>query len=43
MHGPLTVVLIDADTRKPIAVPDDYRQAVAAFEGDGLGERLDLG
>jgi acyl-CoA thioester hydrolase len=32
----LTVVLIDATTRKPIAVPSDYRQAVAAFEGDGL-------
>ncbi len=32
----LTVVLIDAETRKPIAVPDDYRRAVAAFEGEGL-------
>ena len=32
----LTVVLIDTSTRQPMAVPDDYRQAVAAFEGAGL-------
>jgi len=32
----LTVVLVDTSSRKPIAVPDDYRQAVAAFEGDEL-------
>jgi acyl-CoA thioester hydrolase len=34
----LTVVLIDTATRQPIAVPDDYRRTVAAFEG----ERLEL-
>jgi len=33
----LTVVLIDTATRQPIAVPDDYRRSVTAFEGDGLG------
>ena len=32
----LTVVLIDTASRRPIAVPDDYRQSVAAFEGDRL-------
>ena len=32
----LTVVLIDTATRQPIAVPDDYRQSLAAFEGQRL-------
>ena len=32
----LTVVLIDTATRQPIAVPDDYRQSLAEFEGEGL-------
>ena len=32
----LTVVLIDTATRQPVTVPDDYRQSVAAFEGQRL-------
>jgi acyl-CoA thioester hydrolase len=32
----LTVVLIDAPARRSVAVPDDYRLAVKAFEGAGL-------
>jgi acyl-CoA thioester hydrolase len=31
-----TLVLIDAATRRPILVPDEYRRAIAAFEGDGV-------
>jgi hypothetical protein len=29
-------VLIDVGTRRPVRVPDDYRQAIAAFEGEGV-------
>ena len=32
----LTVVLINTASREPIAVPDDYRRSVAAFEGGSL-------
>lgn len=32
----MTLVLIDAVTRRPTPVPDDYRRAIAAFEGDGV-------
>ncbi len=29
----MTLVLIDRSTRRPVPVPDDYRRAIAAFEG----------
>ncbi len=32
----MTLVLIDATTRRPTTVPDEYRDAIAGFEGDGL-------
>ena len=32
----LTVVLIDTASRQSVAVPDEYRRSVAAFEGDHL-------
>ncbi len=32
----MTLVLIDAVTRRPTPVPDGYRRAIAAFEGDGV-------
>jgi acyl-CoA thioester hydrolase len=32
----MTLVLIDVATRRPIPVPDDYRRAITAFEGDGV-------
>jgi acyl-CoA thioester hydrolase len=32
----MTLVMIDVVTRRPVAVPDDYRRAIAAFEGDGV-------
>jgi acyl-CoA thioester hydrolase len=31
----MTLVLIDAATRRPTPIPDQYRHAIAAFEGDG--------
>jgi acyl-CoA thioester hydrolase len=31
-----TLVLVDGATRRPTPVPDDYRAAIAAFEGPGL-------
>lgn len=30
----MALVLIDAVTRRPIPIPDEYRRAIAAFEGD---------
>ena len=30
------LVLIDVATRRPVPVPEDYRRAIAAFEGDGV-------
>jgi acyl-CoA thioester hydrolase len=30
----MTLVLIDATTRRPTRIPDEYRRAIAAFEGD---------
>jgi acyl-CoA thioester hydrolase len=32
----MTLVLIDEATRRPTAIPNDYRQAIAAFEGGGV-------
>ena len=32
----MTLVLIDADTRRPTPIPDEYRRAIAAFEGDAV-------
>ena len=32
----MTLVLIDAATRRPTPIPDDYRRAIAAFEGDAV-------
>lgn len=32
----MTLVLIDATTRRPTPIPDDYRRAIAAFEGAGV-------
>ncbi len=32
----LTVVLIDVATRRPIPIPDEYRRAIAAFEGPSV-------
>jgi acyl-CoA thioester hydrolase len=31
-----TMVLVDIAERRPISVPEEYRRAVAEFEGDGL-------
>ncbi|HXY85595.1 MAG TPA: thioesterase family protein [Gaiellaceae bacterium] len=31
-----TVVLVDLDERKACAIPDAYREAIRAFEGDAL-------
>ena len=31
-----TLVLIDATTRRPTPIPDEYRRAIAAFEGDAV-------
>jgi acyl-CoA thioester hydrolase len=31
-----TVVLVDLDERKAVAIPDTYKQAIRAFEGDAL-------
>jgi acyl-CoA thioester hydrolase len=33
-----TMVLIDRETRRPVAVPDDARAAIRAFDGDTLAE-----
>jgi acyl-CoA thioester hydrolase len=32
----MTLVLIEVETRRPVRVPDDYRRAIAAFEGAGV-------
>jgi acyl-CoA thioesterase FadM len=32
----MTLVLIDVVTRRPVPVPEDYRRAIAAFEGDSV-------
>jgi acyl-CoA thioester hydrolase len=31
-----TLVMVDLDKRKPYAIPDGYRQQIAAFEGEDL-------
>lgn len=31
-----TIVLVDQASRRPIRVPDDVREAIVAFEGEGL-------
>jgi acyl-CoA thioester hydrolase len=31
-----TLVLVDLDERKPVPVPDSYKEAVRAFEGEAL-------
>jgi acyl-CoA thioester hydrolase len=33
-----TLVLVDLEQRRPVAVPDDYREKIRAFEGDALEE-----
>ena len=32
----MTLVLIDVMTRRPVRVPEEYRRAIAAFEGDAV-------
>jgi acyl-CoA thioester hydrolase len=32
----MTLVMIDVVTRRPVPVPEGYRRAIAAFEGDGV-------
>jgi acyl-CoA thioester hydrolase len=31
-----TLVLVDLDKRRPVPIPDSYREAIRAFEGDEL-------
>jgi acyl-CoA thioester hydrolase len=31
-----TLVLVDLDERKPVAIPESYRDAIRAFEGEAL-------
>jgi acyl-CoA thioesterase FadM len=31
-----TLVLVDLDERKAVSIPDSYKEAIRAFEGDGL-------
>jgi acyl-CoA thioesterase FadM len=31
-----TLVLVDLDERKAVEIPDSYRQAIRAFEGETL-------
>jgi len=31
-----TLVLVDLDERKAVAIPDSYKDAIRAFEGDAL-------
>ena len=31
-----TLVLVDLDERRPVAIPQSYREAIRAFEGDAL-------
>ena len=31
-----TLVLVDLDKRRPIAIPDSYKAAIRRFEGDAL-------
>jgi len=31
-----TLVLVDLDERKPVAIPDSYRDVIRAFEGEAL-------
>lgn len=33
--GHITAVMVNPQTRRPVRVPDELRQAVAAFEGEG--------
>jgi acyl-CoA thioester hydrolase len=33
-----TVVLVDLEERRPVPIPDSYREAIRAFEGDALEE-----
>ena len=35
-----TLVLVDLADRRPVPVPDSYREAVAAFEGADLEEAV---
>lgn len=34
--GTQTLVLVDLDERKAVQIPDSYREAIRAFEGDEL-------
>jgi acyl-CoA thioester hydrolase len=31
-----TLVLVDLDERRPVAIPDSYKEAIRKFEGDAL-------
>jgi acyl-CoA thioester hydrolase len=31
-----TLVLVDLDERRPVAIPESYKEAIRAFEGDAL-------
>jgi acyl-CoA thioesterase FadM len=31
-----TLVLVDLDERKPVPIPDAYKEAIRAFEGEAL-------
>jgi acyl-CoA thioester hydrolase len=31
-----TLVLVDLDERRPVAIPESYKEAIRAFEGDSL-------
>jgi acyl-CoA thioester hydrolase len=31
-----TLVLVDLDERRPVAIPESYKKAIRAFEGDSL-------
>ena len=32
----MTLVFIEVATRRPVAIPEEFRRAIAAFEGDGV-------
>jgi acyl-CoA thioester hydrolase len=34
----ITLVYIDAGSRRPVPIPDEYRSAIAAFEGEGVDQ-----
>jgi acyl-CoA thioesterase FadM len=32
----MTLVFIEVETRRPVPIPEEFRRAIAAFEGDGV-------